>query len=122
MDRIRTDSSDRLPAWLLPVVVDNLATDGPVRASAVACAAWARACEGRDDQGSPLAVLDRAAAELSSAAAEQADDPTAFLAQRGLFGDLVDEPRFRSAFLEARASLVDAGALATVATFRSGAE
>ncbi|MGA8211772.1 MAG: mannitol dehydrogenase family protein, partial [Nocardioidaceae bacterium] len=46
LDRIRTDSSDRLPAWLLPVVVDNLATGGPVRASALACAAWAHACEG----------------------------------------------------------------------------
>ena len=122
LDRIRTDSSDRLPAWLLPVVVDNLATDGPVRASAVACAAWARACEGSDDAGRPLTVLDRAAAELSSAAADQVEEPTAFLAQRGLFGDLVDDPRFRSAFLDARASLVDVGALATVATFLNGAE
>ncbi len=122
LDRIRTDSSDRLPAWLLPVVVDNLATGGPVRASAVACAAWARACEGSDDEGRPLAVLDRAAAELSGSAAEQESDPTAFLANRDLFGDLVDEPRFRSAFLEARESLVDAGALATAATFRDGAQ
>ena len=122
LDRIRTDSSDRLPAWLLPVVVDNLATGGPVRASAVACAAWAHACEGRDDQGDELVVLDRAAVELSNAAAKQGDDPTAFLAQRGLFGDLIDEPRFRAAFLEARASLVDTGALATAATFLGGAE
>ena len=122
LDRIRTDSSDRLPAWLLPVVVDNLAADGPVRASAVACAAWARACEGRDDQGQPLPLLDRAAAELSGLAAKQADEPTAFLANRHLFGDLVDEPRFRSAFLEARASLVADGALATAATFLSGAK
>ncbi len=122
LDRIRTDSSDRLPAWLLPVVVDNLATGGPVRASALACAAWARACEGRDDRGRPLAVLDRAAAELSRLAAAQAEEPTAFLAQRSLFGDLVDAPRFRSAFLEARASLTGTGALATAAAFRDGAE
>ncbi|MEN8707738.1 MAG: mannitol dehydrogenase family protein [Nocardioides marinisabuli] len=122
LDRIRTDSSDRLPAWLLPVVVDNLAADGPVRASALACAAWARACEGYDDQGRSLPVLDRAAAELSQVAGAQADDPTAFLAQRPLFGDLVDEPRFREAFLEARASLVEHGALATVARFLDGGE
>ena len=122
LDRIRTDSSDRLPAWLLPVVVDNLATGGPVRASALACAAWARACEGYDDQGRPLPVLDRAAAELSRAAAAQADDPAAFLAQRHLFGDLVDDPRFRSAFLAARASLVEHGALATAARFLDGGE
>ena len=120
LDRIRTDSSDRLPAWLLPVVVDNLATGGPVRASALACAAWAHACEGRDDNGNPLAILDRAATELSRLAAAQAEDPAAFLADRALFGDLVDEPRFRSAFLEARTSLIEHGALATAATFKTG--
>lgn len=120
LDRIRTDSSDRLPAWLLPVVVDNLASGGPVRASALACAAWARACEGRDDNGNPLAVLDRATAKLSRLAKAQAEDPAAFLTDRSLFGDLVDEPRFRSAFLEARTSLIEQGALATVATFETG--
>jgi mannitol 2-dehydrogenase len=121
LDRIRTDSSDRLPAWLLPVVVDNLATGRPVRASAVACAAWAHACEGRDDEGRPLQTLDRRATELSRRAAAQPENPAAFLEDRSLFGDLVDAPRFRSAFLEARASLVGVGALATVAAFRSGA-
>lgn len=112
LDRIRTDSSDRLPAWLLPVVVDNLATGGPIGASALACAAWAQACVGRDDEGRPLAILDRAADELSRAAT-QPGDPAAFLGRR-LFGDLGAAPRFRSAFLAARASLVRAGALATV--------
>jgi mannitol 2-dehydrogenase len=122
LDRIRTDSSDRLPAWLLPVVVDNLASGGPVRASALACAAWARACEGYDDQGQPLPVLDRAADGLSQAAAAQADDPAAFLAQRHLFGDLADDPRFRAAFLDARASLVEHGALAAAARFLPGGQ
>jgi mannitol 2-dehydrogenase len=121
LDRIRTDSSDRLPAWLLPVVVDNLATGGPVRASALACAAWAHACEGRDDEGRPLAILDRRAAELSRWAAAQPENPATFLENRSLFGDLVDASRFRSAFLEARASLIGVGALATVGAFQSGA-
>ncbi|MGA8209177.1 MAG: mannitol dehydrogenase family protein, partial [Nocardioidaceae bacterium] len=77
-------------------------------------------CEGRDDDGRPLAILDRAAAELSVLAEAQPDDPTAFLANRSLFGDLAESARFRSAFLEARASLVEAGALATVAVFAGG--
>lgn len=119
LDRIRTDSSDRLPAWLLPVVVDNLAADRPVRASALACAAWARACEGRDDAGNPLPILDRAAAELSRRA--QSSDPAAFLEDRALFGDLADDPCFRSAYDEARASLAHRGAIATAAVFGEAA-
>ena len=49
------------------------------------------------------------------------DSTVNYSLDRSLFGDLVDAPRFRSAFLEARASLVDVGALATVAAFQSGA-
>ncbi|MGB3187279.1 MAG: mannitol dehydrogenase family protein [Ornithinimicrobium sp.] len=117
LDRIRTDSSDRLPAWMLPVVMDNVASDGPVRASATACAAWAQACAGRDDQGRELPILDRAAEHLSALAA---GEPTAFLDEWSLFGDPSESQRFRSAFLEARESFESAGALATVATFIDG--
>lgn len=120
LDRIRTDSSDRLPAWLLPVVVDNLATDGQIRASATACAAWAQACTGHDDQGRELPILDRAAEHLSAVAASETEDPTAFLDERGPFADLSHSQRFRAAFLEARESFESAGALATVATFIDG--
>jgi mannitol 2-dehydrogenase len=119
LDRIRTDSSDRLPPWLLPVVVDNLAAGRAIRASALACAAWAHACEGVDDAGRPLPILDRAADELARPAVGQRDRPTSFLEDRGLFGDLVDDDRFRAAFLEARESLLTVGARATAARFGS---
>lgn len=38
--RIRTDCSDRPPAWLLPLVRENLAGGGPLRAATLDCAAW----------------------------------------------------------------------------------
>lgn len=119
LDRIRTDSSVRLPPWLLPVVVDNLAAGRAVRASALACAAWAHACEGADDDGRPLPILDRAAEELARLAAEQQDQPAAFLRDRTLFGDLADDDRFRAAYLQARESLLTIGARATAAQFGS---
>jgi mannitol 2-dehydrogenase len=117
LDRIRTDSSDRLPPWLLPVVTDNVAAGRAVRASALACAAWAHACEGTDDAGHPLPILDRAADELAGLAAAQRVRPTAFLEDRRLFGDLADNDRFRTAFLEAQESLLTVGARATAAQF-----
>jgi mannitol 2-dehydrogenase len=116
LDRIRTDSSDRMPAWLVPVAVDNAAAGGPVEASALACAAWARACEGRDDAGRPLPVLDRAADALTAVASRQADDPAAFL-RSGLLGQVSQDPRFAEAFLAARRVLVSEGALAAVGRF-----
>ena len=119
LDRVRTDSSDRLPPWLLPVVVDNLAAGRPIGASALACAAWAHACEGVDDAGRPLPILDRAADELARVAAMQQDRPAAFLEDRSLFGDLADDDRLRSAFLEARESLLTIGARRTAARFGS---
>jgi mannitol 2-dehydrogenase len=44
----------------------------------------------------------------------QRTDPIAFVAQRDLFGDLVDNERFVTAYTAALASLHAHGALATV--------
>ena len=47
-------------------------------------------------------------------ASRQREEPTAFLDNRELFGDLVDQPRFRDAYLAALKSLHDNGARATL--------
>jgi mannitol 2-dehydrogenase len=47
-------------------------------------------------------------------ARRQRDDPLAFLADRDLFGDLVDDERFTSPYLAALASLHARGARATL--------
>jgi mannitol 2-dehydrogenase len=51
---------------------------------------------------------------LMAAAARQREEPASFLAQREIFGDLVDDPRFTDAYLRALASLTTVGAFATV--------
>ena len=48
------------------------------------------------------------------AAGAQRSDPLAFVRNRDLFGDLVDDERFSSAYLEALESLHHVGARATV--------
>ena len=52
-----------------------------------------------------------------AAAARQREEPTAFLAQREIFGDLVDDARFTEVYLRALASLHTVGALAAVAAW-----
>ena len=112
--RLCADSSDRIPKWLLPVVRAQLASGGEVHRSAAVVASWARYAEGVDEQGQPIQVVDRLGERLQALAEHQAQDPLAFLADRSLFGDLVDEERFVAAYRWALDSLHARGARATL--------
>ncbi|MEU4421773.1 mannitol dehydrogenase family protein [Actinoplanes sp. NPDC024001] len=112
--RLCAESSDRIPKWLLPVVRHNLSTGGEIHRSAAVVASWARYAEAVDEQGRPIEVVDRLAPVLTEAAARQHDDPLAFLRNRKVFGDLMDDERFVSAYRSALASLHAKGARATL--------
>ena len=98
---------------------ENLETGGSVRLSAAVVASWARYAEGVDEQGEPIQVVDRLREPLMAAAARHGEDPLAFLRDRSLFGDLVDEPRFTEPYLWALDSLHRAGARATLEQLRT---
>lgn len=112
--RLCAYASDRIPKWLLPVICDNLADDGPVRLAAATVASWARYAEGVDEWGSPYEVVDQLADSLVPIARSQNENPTAFIAITGLFGDLAHQPRFVQAYLWALDSLHRKGARATL--------
>ena len=59
-------------------------------------------------------MVDRLADKLTAIAPTQRDDPLAFVANRELFGDLVDEPAFTEPYLAALDSLHTHGARATL--------
>lgn len=97
--RLAAESSDRIPPWLVPVIRRNLADDGEIERSALIVAAWARYAEGVDEAGEPIEVVDTGRAEERTAAARRyPDEPLAFLEDRALFGDLVDDERFTAAY------------------------
>jgi mannitol 2-dehydrogenase len=110
--RLCAQSSDRIPKWLLPVVRQQLAGGGEIRRSAAVVASWARYAEGVDEQGEPIDVVDRLRDSLTKLA--RCADPDAFIANRDVFGDLADEPRFADAYRSALASLRQRGARATL--------
>ena len=112
--RLCAESSDRIPKWLLPVVRSNLDAGREIRLSAAIVASWARYAEGVDEQGEPITVVDRLADQLTATARRQRQEPLAFVADRTLFGDLVDEPRFTEAYLDVLTSLHERGARATL--------
>ncbi|WP_334120973.1 mannitol dehydrogenase family protein [Glutamicibacter sp.] len=113
--RLCADSSDRIPKWLMPVVRENLAADRDVTLSAAIVASWARYAEGTDEDGAPINIVDRLAEEVHAAASKHREDPLAFLRQRDLFGDVVDDERFTTPYLKTLESLHEHGSLATLA-------
>jgi len=92
--RLAAESSDRIPKWLVPVIRERLAQGEDVTLSAAIVASWARYAEGTDEQGNPIDVVDPLKDELMPIAQRQHENPLAFIENRELFGDLVDEPRF----------------------------
>ena len=112
--RLCTESSDRIPKFVLPAVNENVAAGRDVRLAAAVVASWARYAEGVDEQGQPIAVVDRLADALKAIAARQRTDRTAFIANRELFGDLVDQPAFVTPYVDTLESLYAYGARATL--------
>ena len=96
----------------------NLADGGEIARSALVVAAWARYAEGVDEEGEPIEVVDRLSEQLVAAARRQHDEPLAFISDRDLFGDLVDDERFVAAYTEALDSLHRDGARATLEAWR----
>ena len=113
--RLCFGSSDRIPKFLVPVLHHQLASDGEFRRSVLTIAAWARYAEGLDEAGEPIDVQDRLKDSLMAKAARQGVDGLDFVADRDLFGDLVDDERFVAEYRRALRSLHERGAAATVA-------
>ncbi len=112
--RLAAESSDRIPKWLLPVVRERIAQGGSVALSAAIVASWARYAEGIDEHGEAIDVVDPLREELIPIARSQVVNPVAFIENRALFGDLVDDESFRGPYLEALDRLHRTGARATL--------
>jgi mannitol 2-dehydrogenase len=112
--RLCAESSDRIPKWLLPVIRINLERGGEIHRSAAIVASWARYDEGVDEQGNPIDVVDRLKERLMAAAARQRNEPLAFIADREIFGDLIDNKRFVKAYTQALKELHGGGVRAAL--------
>ncbi|QTJ67275.1 mannitol dehydrogenase family protein [Rhodococcus sp. ZPP] len=112
--RLCAESSDRIPKWLLPVIRENLIADRHIRLSAAIVASWARYAEGVDEDGEPIDVVDQMKDSLVPIARSQHENPTAFIENQSVFGDLADYPRFVTAYLWALDSLHRVGARKTL--------
>jgi mannitol 2-dehydrogenase len=112
--RLCAESSDRIPKWVLPVIRHNLETGGEILRATAVVASWARYAEGVDEDGQPIEVVDRLSDVLMPAARQQKENPLTFIANRELFGDLIDDERFVSTYRSVLSSLHTKGSRATL--------
>ena len=118
--RLCANASDLIPKFLLPVIRQQLAAGGPVTRSAAVVASWARYAEGTDESGEPHEIDDDLAPRLQAAAGRQRGHPTAFLEDnRGVFGELADDPRFTGVYSSILTSLFEGGVRRTFADLDS---
>jgi mannitol 2-dehydrogenase len=116
LTRICSESSVKLPKFLIPTVNEQLERNGPVRYAIIALAAWFRTLElyavGKYDYPIQDAMLD----ELTQAATD--DTPLTFLRLESVFGDLAQNPRFIGEFTDTFNNIREYGIEKTLTNLR----
>ncbi|WP_428927515.1 mannitol dehydrogenase family protein [Marinibacterium sp. SX1] len=96
--RVAFDGSSRHTGFVLPILRDALAADGPIAGLALVEALWARMCAGLREDGTAIEANDPYWAELTEVAQAAREHPQAWLDQSHIYGDLARDPRFSQAF------------------------
>jgi mannitol 2-dehydrogenase len=105
LSRICSESSSKIPKFLLPGIEEQLKRGGPVKFSALVLASWCRYLELAGSAGFDYKIQDAMKDELvEKAKASMGADPLAFLRIQPIFGNLVHSGPFVETFL----SLIDA--------------
>jgi len=118
--RVAFDGASRHPGFLLPTIRAGLASGDPVNGLALVEAIWARMCEGRRENGSEIEANDPIWDTLNAAAKAAKTNPSAWLDQSNIYGDLKHEPAFASAFTHWLSVIWANGTEAAIAEFTQG--
>jgi mannitol 2-dehydrogenase len=100
LPRICMESSAKIPKFLVPTIIEQLARSGPVKHGALVIAAWCRYLELAGTPGHNYTINDVMADVLRKGAIASAGaDILAFLKIENVFGDLVNSDRFVDCYL-----------------------
>ena len=99
VSRICSESSAKLPKFLIATIHDNLATGGSIKFATLVIAAWCYYCDkGMDRHGHPIEIIDAMSTELHQAAKQTESDPLAFIRHESLFGNLIKNEWFTNLY------------------------
>ncbi|MBL4808051.1 MAG: mannitol dehydrogenase family protein [Rhodobacteraceae bacterium] len=96
--RVAFDGSSRHPGFVLPILRDALAVDGPIDGLVLVEAIWAHMCAGTREDGRKIVPNDPQWDRLLSAGQAASARPDCWIEQRHIYGDLTNHPRFAQAF------------------------
>jgi mannitol 2-dehydrogenase len=95
VSRICSESSAKLPKFLITTLQENLASEGSIQFVTLVIAAWCYYSDkGSDKDEQPIEIIDVMSEKLHQAAKKTATDSLAFIKQESLFGNLAKNKRF----------------------------
>ena len=99
VSRICSESSAKLPKFLIATIHENLATGGSIKFATLVIAAWCYYSDKQVDQnGQPIEIIDAMQGKLHDAAAATANNSLAFVRLYSLFGALSENERFTACY------------------------
>jgi mannitol 2-dehydrogenase len=99
VSRICSESSAKLPKFLIATIHENLATGGSIKFATLVIVAWCYYSDKQVNQnGEPLEIIDAMQGKLHDAAKNTSNDSLAFIKQESLFGALAENERFTNEY------------------------
>lgn len=99
VSRICSESSAKLPKFLIPTILENLKNGGSIKYGTFILTAWAYYSDkGVDGNNQPIEIIDNRKEELHQSANGYASDKLSFLRIPDIFGDLPTNERFISSY------------------------
>ncbi len=95
VSRICSESSAKLPKFLIPTILENLESGGSILYGTFILAAWCYYSDkGVDRNSNPIEIIDQRKDELHAFASNSEADEMSFLRIKDIFGDLSNNERF----------------------------
>jgi len=106
VSRICSESSAKLPKFLIPTLLENLENGGSISNATFILATWCFYSDKQlDEKGNAIEIIDAQKEQLNLSARQTKNDNLAFLRQTELFGDLIGNERFNKEYLKAVQSI-----------------
>jgi fructuronate reductase/mannitol 2-dehydrogenase len=117
LERLCGRGSTKVPAYLLPSIVEARHAGRPHELLTLAVAAWVRYLRGTDLTGADIPIKDARLDELQPLAVEGGDDPEPLMSESQMFGWLADDPMLVQSVARVLEALDRDGLRATVAAY-----
>ncbi|WPR72363.1 mannitol dehydrogenase family protein [Flavobacterium sp. NG2] len=109
IDRICSESSAKIPKFILPTVYEQLKSTGTINYAAFVIAAWAIYSLGLNEKNEAINIKDAQQDVLFEQALLAKNNPEVFLAQEAVFGNLSKSAVFCEAFTKAYKDIIAFG-------------